>query len=59
MSVVRESTNVFADNMKQRRKDLGISQEKLGELSGLHRTYIGGNKQYNGNPSLESMKKIA
>ena len=37
MGVVKESTKVFANNMKKRRKELGISQEKLGELSGLHR----------------------
>ena len=59
MGVVKESTKVFADNMKKRRKELGISQEKLGELSGLHRTYIGGIEQYNRNPTLESMRKIA
>lgn len=59
MSVVRESTKVFAENMKHRRKELGISQEKLGEMCKLHRTYIGGIEQYNRNPSLESMKRIA
>lgn len=59
MGVVKESTKVFADNMKKRRKELGLSQEKLGELSNLHRTYIGGIEQYNRNPSLKSMEKIA
>ena len=45
--------------MKLRRKQLGISQEKLGELSGLHRTYIGGIEQLLRNPSIESIEKIA
>lgn len=27
--------------IKELRKDKGVSQEKLGEMSGLHRTYIG------------------
>ena len=27
--------------IKELRKDRGVSQEKLGEMSGLHRTYIG------------------
>lgn len=27
--------------VKELRKDKGISQEQLGEMSGLHRTYIG------------------
>ena len=50
---------IFAKNMKLRRKQLGISQEKLGELSGLHRTYIGGIEQFLRNPSIESIEKIA
>lgn len=50
---------IFARNMRLRRKELKLSQEKLGELSGLHRTYIGGIEQFLRNPSLASMKKIA
>lgn len=50
---------IFAKNMRLRRKQLGISQEKLGELSGLHRTYIGGIEQFLRNPSIQSMEKIA
>lgn len=50
---------IFAKNMRLRRKQLKLSQEKLGELSGLHRTYIGGIEQFLRNPSLASMEKIA
>lgn len=50
---------IFAKNMRLRRTQLGISQEKLGELSGLHRTYIGGIEQFIRNPSIQSMEKIA
>ena len=34
--------NIIAANIRYYRKKAGISQEKLGELAGLHRTYIGG-----------------
>ena len=54
-----DANKIFAKNMRLRRKELNLSQEKLGELSGLHRTYIGGIEQYNRNPTLESMRKIA
>lgn len=50
---------IFAENMRRRRKQMGLSQEKLGELCGLHRTYIGGIEQFLRNPSLASMQKIA
>ena len=56
---VTKANKIFAKNMKLRRKQLGISQEKLGELSGLHRTYIGGIEQFLRNPSIESIEKIA
>lgn len=56
---ISNTNKTFAKNMKLRRKQLGISQEKLGELSGLHRTYIGGIEQLLRNPSIESVEKIA
>lgn len=41
MSIESKSIlDIFARNVKKRRNELGISQEKLAELSGLHRTYI-------------------
>lgn len=49
----------LADNIRTRRKELHMSQEKLAELSGLHRTYIGGIEQYTRNPSLKSVEKIS
>ena len=54
-----DANKIFAKNMRLRRKELNLSQEKLGELCGLHRTYIGGIEQFLRNPSMESMQKIA
>ena len=54
-----DNNRIFAENMRRRRRQLGLSQEKLGELCGLHRTYIGGIEQFLRNPSLASMEKIA
>ena len=31
----------FGERVRRERERLGVSQEKLGELAGLHRTYIG------------------
>ena len=58
MSKKLNTNQIFAQNMRIRRKVLGISQEKLGEMCGLHRTYIGGIEQETRNPSLKNVEKI-
>lgn len=54
-----KAVKIFAENMRKRRKSLHISQEELGQMCGLHRTYIGGIEQFIRNPSMKSMEKIA
>jgi transcriptional regulator with XRE-family HTH domain len=41
------------------REKANISQEELGQIAGLHRTYIGAIERGERNPSVLSLKKIA
>jgi len=45
--------------VKQLRLEADISQEKLGELTGLDRTYISGIERGIRNPSLKNIDKLA
>lgn len=50
---------ILSKNIKETRKSKSISQEKLAELSGLHRTYIGGVERAERNVSIDNIAKIA
>ena len=50
---------VFGKNVQKYRKNLNISQEKLAEYAGLHRTYIGMVERAERNITLVNMEKIA
>ena len=45
--------------IKQLRLDVNISQERLGEITGLDRTYISGIERGVRNPSLKNIEKLA
>ena len=49
----------FGRAVRQRRLALGHSQEKLGELAGLHRTYVADVERGARNLSLVSIVRIA
>jgi transcriptional regulator with XRE-family HTH domain len=50
---------LFGNNVQIHRKNLRISQEKLAENAGLHRTYIGMIERAEKNITLVNMEKIS
>jgi transcriptional regulator with XRE-family HTH domain len=50
---------IFAKNVRVRRHDRALSQERLAELSGLHRTYVGSVERGERNVSIDNMERLA
>lgn len=49
----------FGEAVRQRRKQLGLSQEGLADKANLHRTYIGAVERGERNASLRIIVRIA
>lgn len=49
----------FGLAVKQRRSEIGISQEELSFRAGLHRTYVSDIERGSRNLSLENIEKLA
>ena len=49
----------LAENLRVRRVSKGLSQERLAELAGFHRTYISQIERCSTNVSLENLQKVA
>ena len=49
----------FGQNVQRIRKSQGISQERLAELAGVHRTYIGMIERAEKNITLCNIERIA
>jgi transcriptional regulator with XRE-family HTH domain len=50
---------ILAENVQKFRKQIGLSQEKLSKLCGLHHSYVGRLERDGGNPELSTMKRLA
>jgi transcriptional regulator with XRE-family HTH domain len=50
---------IFGENVQKYRKEKQISQEKLAEFAGVHRTYVGMIERAEKNITLRNMEKIA
>jgi len=50
---------VIGENIRNYRKKMGISQEELGAIAGLDRTYIGSVERGERNVSALNIEKIA
>ena len=50
---------LLAIAVKTKRKELDLTQEKLGELAGIHRTHIGFIEQSSRNTTIETLCRIA
>jgi transcriptional regulator with XRE-family HTH domain len=49
----------FGASLASRRHEAGFSQERLANISGLHRTYIGGLERGERNPTVATLVALA
>ncbi len=54
-----EITKLVGQRIRNYRNQLGLSQEKLAEMSGCHHTYIGQLERGEKNATIESIAKIS
>lgn len=61
MATARPSSlrRVFADNVRARRKELGLSQEELADRAQVHRTFIGHVERAETNVSIDNIDRIS
>ena len=49
----------LAHNLRNLRTERGVSQERLGETAGLHRTYVSHVERGVANVSIDNLEKLA
>lgn len=55
----QKTRQILAVNMRARRAEIGISQEKLAELTDMHRTYISSVERALRNIGIDGVERIA
>lgn len=50
---------ILATNVQTLRRKLGVSQETLGEMAGLHRTYVSQLERQLVNITLDNLERLA
>lgn len=55
----RKIINLFGQRVRERRLELGLTQQELAERVGLHRSYIGEIELGKRNVTLKNAEKIA
>lgn len=58
-NTIPESRQIFARNLKEMRVKQRLSQEKLADMAGLHRTYVGSVERGERNISIDNMERLA
>ena len=56
---VPDARTLLATNIQQIRMEMGISQEKLAEKAGFHRTYVSQVERCAANMSTDNIQKLA
>jgi len=51
--------HILAENVRRIRLENRLSQERLGELAGLHRTYVGSIERAERNVSIDNIEALA
>ncbi len=52
-------STALATNIRERRQAAGLSQEALAELTGLSQTWISRLESGDGNPTIETLTRVA
>ena len=51
--------HIFAENLRKARLAKDLSQEDLGELANIHRTYVGSVERAERNISIDNIERLA
>lgn len=57
--MIMDILKTFGTNIRKYRKNKCLSQEKLAELAGLHRTYISDIERFQRSIALENIQKLS